>query len=160
MKSRLLNQAPKTFALVFDKGDEVTATLLQFAKANQLKASYFTAIGALSDATLGFFERERKDYKRIEIEEQVEVMSLFGNLAQDESGQHKLHAHVVIGKRDGSAHGGRAAVPRDVRAGDARARLRGGVPQPQRRRAGSAARLVRRQGLLPASATAGGGLSW
>jgi len=106
MKSKLLIKIPKTFALIFDKGDEVTATLLQFAKANQLKASYFTAIGALSDATLGFFERERKDYKRIEIEEQVEVMSLFGNIAQDESGQYKLHAHVVIGKRDGSAHGG------------------------------------------------------
>src|SRR5438874_4302914 len=106
MKSKLLIKIPKTFALIFDKGDEVTATLLQFAKANQLKASYFTAIGALSNATLGFFERERKDYKRIEIEEQVEVMSLFGNIVQNESGQHKLHAHVVIGKSDGSAHGG------------------------------------------------------
>ena len=106
MKSKLLIKTPRTFALIFDKGDEVTKSLLEFAKANQLKASYFTAIGALSKVTLGFFERERKDYKRIEIEEQVEVMSLFGNLAQDESGQHKLHAHVVIGKRDGSAHGG------------------------------------------------------
>ena len=106
MKSKLLNQAPRTFALVFDKGDEVTAKILQFAKENQLKASYFTALGSFSKATLGFFERERKDYKRIEIEEQVEVMSLFGNLAKDESAQYKLHAHVVIGKSDGSAHGG------------------------------------------------------
>src|SRR5437762_13957358 len=105
MKSKLLNKIPRTFALVFDKGDEVTVNLLQFAKENQLKASYFTALGSFSNATLGFFERARKDYKRIEIEEQVEVMSLFGNLAQDESGQRKLHAHVVIGKPDGSAHG-------------------------------------------------------
>src|SRR5207247_7712138 len=106
MKAKILNEIPRTYTLVFDKGDEVTVTLLQFAKANQLTASYFTALGSFSDATLGFFERERKDYKRIEIEEQVEVMSLFGNIAQDESGQHKLHAHVVIGKSDGSAHGG------------------------------------------------------
>src|SRR5438067_13805572 len=106
MKARLLNETPRTFALVFDKGDEVTASLLEFAKDNQLKASYFTALGSFSKVTLGFFERERKDYKRIEIEEQVEVMSLFGNLAQDARGAHKLHAHVVIGKRDGSAYGG------------------------------------------------------
>ena len=106
MKSKLLNQAPRTYALVFDKGDEVTATLLQFAKQNQLRASYFTALGSFSNATLGFFERKRKDYKRIEIEEQVEVVSLFGNLAKDESAEYKLHAHVVIGKSDGSAHGG------------------------------------------------------
>src|SRR5437763_4531301 len=101
----MLNQA-RTYALIFDKGDEVIKSLLEFAKENRLKASYVMAIGAFSKVTLGFFERERKDYKRIEIEEQVEVMSLFGNLAQDESGRHKLHAHVVIGKRDGSAHGG------------------------------------------------------
>ena len=106
MKAKLLNETPRTFALVFDKGDEVTASILQFAKQNQLKASYFTALGSFSDATLGFFERKHKDYKRIEIEEQVEVMSLFGNIARDESGQHKLHAHVVIGKSDGTAHGG------------------------------------------------------
>src|SRR5207237_9237551 len=62
--------------------------------------------GSLSNATMGFFERKRKDYKRIEIEEQVEVVSIFGNLAKDESAEYKLHAHVVIGKSDGSAHGG------------------------------------------------------
>src|SRR2546422_3830286 len=84
MNAKRLNETPRTFALVFDKGDEVTATLLQFAKENQLKASYFTALGSFSDATLGFFERERKDYKHIEIEEQVEVMSLFGNIARSE----------------------------------------------------------------------------
>jgi len=106
MRAKLLNETPRTFALVFDKGDEVTVSILEFAKENQLKASYFTALGSFSNVTLGFFERARKDYKRIEIEEQVECMSLFGNIAQDESGQHKLHAHVVIGKSDGSAHGG------------------------------------------------------
>jgi predicted DNA-binding protein with PD1-like motif len=106
MKSKLLIKIPRTFVLIFDKGDEVTKTVLEFAKENRLKASYITAIGGFSKATLGFFERQRKDYKRIEIEEQVEVMSLFGNIAKDESGQHKLHAHVVIGKSDGSAHGG------------------------------------------------------
>jgi uncharacterized protein len=106
MKSKLLNETPRTFALVLDKGDEVTATLLQFAKENQLKASFFTALGAFSNTTLGFFERERKDYKRIEVKEQVEVMSLIGNIAKDAAGKHKLHAHVVIGKPDGSAHGG------------------------------------------------------
>ena len=102
MKSKLLIKIPKTFVLVFDKGDEVTAILLGFARENQLKASYFTALGSFSDAVLGFFERERKDYKRIEMQEQVEVMSLFGNIARDESGEHKLHAHVVVGKSDGS----------------------------------------------------------
>jgi len=107
MKSKLINGgAEKTFALIFDKGDEVNVTLLDFAKENKLNASHFTAIGAFSDCTLGFFERERKDYKRISIREQVEVVSLTGNIVVTENGEHKLHAHVVVGKDDGTAHAG------------------------------------------------------
>jgi uncharacterized protein len=106
VKTKLIHdEEEKTFAIIFDKGDEVASGLLAFAKENKLSASHFTAIGAFERVTLGFFERERKDYKRIAIEEQVEVLSLVGNVALDESGP-KVHAHVVVGKRDGTAHGG------------------------------------------------------
>ena len=106
MKSKLLHDGgEKTFVLVFDTGDEVVAGLLDFAKEHKLAAS-MTAIGAFERVTLGFFESERKDYKKIHINEQVEVMSLIGNIALDESGQPKVHAHVVVGRRDGTAHGG------------------------------------------------------
>ena len=95
----------KTFAIIFDKGDEVASGLLAFAKENKLSASHFTAIGAFERVTLGFFERERKDYKRITIDEQVEVLSLVGDIASGDD-EPKVHAHVVVGKADGTAHGG------------------------------------------------------
>jgi predicted DNA-binding protein with PD1-like motif len=94
------------FALVFDKGDEVVAQLVAFAGDNHLVSGFLTGIGAFSDVTFGFFEKERQDYKRIVINEQVEVMSLKGNVALDGRGEPKLHAHVVVGKVDGTAHGG------------------------------------------------------
>lgn len=107
MKARLLQQAaPKTFAVVFDKGDEVLAGLTELARAHRLGASRFTAIGAFTDVTVGYFERDRKDYKRIPILEQVEVLSLAGDITLDERGEPKVHAHVVVGKSDGTAHGG------------------------------------------------------
>ena len=106
MKTKLIyNNGEKTFAIIFDKGDEVASGLLAFAKENKLSASHFTAIGAFERVTLGYFERERKDYKRIHINEQVEVLSLVGDIALDED-EPKVHAHVVIGKADGTAHGG------------------------------------------------------
>jgi predicted DNA-binding protein with PD1-like motif len=106
MKSKLLSDGDeKTFVIVFDAGDEVVAGLLDFAKEHRLAAS-LTAIGAFERVTLGFFESERKDYKKIHINEQVEVMSLIGNIALDESGRPKVHAHAVVGKADGTAHGG------------------------------------------------------
>jgi uncharacterized protein len=106
VRTKLIHDASeKTFAIVLDKGDEVTSSLLTFAKDNKLSASHFTAIGAFDSVTLGFFERDRKDYKRIRIEEQVEVLSLAGDITLEDD-RPKVHAHVVVGKSDGSAHGG------------------------------------------------------
>lgn len=39
------------------------------------------------------------------MKKQVEVMSLIGTIATTDSGP-KIHAYVVIGKSDGTAHGG------------------------------------------------------
>jgi uncharacterized protein len=91
---------------VFDTGEEVVAGLLRFAQNHKLTGAHLTAIGAFERVTLGFFDVIKKDYKRIAIQEQVELMSLVGNIAQDDKGDPKLHAHVVVGKSDGSAHGG------------------------------------------------------
>jgi predicted DNA-binding protein with PD1-like motif len=106
MKAKLINTGPqKTWALIFDKGDEVIHGLKQFAREQHLGASQFTAIGAFSDLTLGFFVMDKKDYNRIPIHEQVEVLSLVGDIALKDD-EPKVHAHVVVGKMDGTAHGG------------------------------------------------------
>jgi hypothetical protein len=40
MKSNLLQESPKTYALVFDKGDEVMTGLSEFAKRQRLSGSH------------------------------------------------------------------------------------------------------------------------
>ncbi|HEY3461238.1 MAG TPA: PPC domain-containing DNA-binding protein [Casimicrobiaceae bacterium] len=106
MRAKVLDDAgERTWALVFDVGDEVVSTLTQFASLHQLTAARFTAIGAFSEATLGYFDAGKKAYEKIPVREQVEVLSLIGDVALDR-GQPKIHAHVVVGKRDGSARGG------------------------------------------------------
>ena len=107
MKEKLLHEesGQKTFAVVFDTGDEVASGLLAFAKEKGLAASHFKAIGAFSDVTFGFFDLSAKDYQKLAINEQVEVLSLIGNIALS-NGEPKVHAHVVVGKADGTAHGG------------------------------------------------------
>jgi len=106
MKSKLINESgEKTFVVIFEKGDEVLETLRRFANEQRLLASHFTAIGALSDVVIGFFDLVQKDYKKIPIGEQVEVLSLTGDIAF-EGDVPKIHAHIVVGKSDGTAHGG------------------------------------------------------
>lgn len=107
MKSKLIHdqQGEKTFALIFDTGDEAMSGLVEFAKANKLGASRFTAIGAFRDVTLGYFDWESKEYKKIPVRDQVEVLSLIGDVAVKD-GEPKVHAHVVVGRFDGSTRGG------------------------------------------------------
>src|SRR5215467_4468185 len=106
MKSKLINDGEqKTFALIFDPGDEVIDSLTEFANSMRLKASQFTAIGAFSRATLGYFDFSMKDYKKIPVKEQTEVLIMAGDITiyQNEA---KVHAHVVLGKSDGVTVGG------------------------------------------------------
>lgn len=63
----------RTFAVVFDTGDEVMAGLQAFAREQRLAGSHFSAIGACQSVTLGYFEWETRQYRPIPIEEQVEV---------------------------------------------------------------------------------------
>jgi predicted DNA-binding protein with PD1-like motif len=94
-----------TWAIILDKGEEAVGTLTKFAREQGITAAHFTAIGAFSRATIGYFDRARKDYKRIPVTSQVEVLSLIGDVALD-GREPKLHAHVVLGTDDGTARGG------------------------------------------------------
>ncbi|CAL61860.1 conserved hypothetical protein; putative DNA-binding motif [Herminiimonas arsenicoxydans] len=106
MRSKLINDgSEKTYALILETGEEVVSQLQRFIKENDLAASRFTAIGAFSSATLAYFNWDQKDYEKIAVSEQVEVLSLIGDVAKQD-GESKSHIHVVVGKRDGSAHGG------------------------------------------------------
>lgn len=108
MRSRRLDDSDgrATYALVFDTGDEVSETLLAFAREHRVSGASFTGIGALEDVVLGYFEWESKKYKRIPVREQVEVVSLVGNIARSPDGGPALHAHIVVGRSDGMAMGG------------------------------------------------------
>jgi uncharacterized protein len=97
MKAKIIHEgtngvtpSERTFALIFDKGDEVISGLTAFAKDRSLSACHLTAIGAFSDLTVGFFDWETKDYTKIPIREQVEVLSLVGTA----HGGHLMEAHV------------------------------------------------------------------
>jgi predicted DNA-binding protein with PD1-like motif len=106
MRAKVLNESPeRTIALVLDRGDEVMSTLQRFAAEHHLTASRLSAIGAFEAATLGYFDWERKVYERVPVAEQVEVLSLIGDIALDGTTP-RIHAHVVVGRRDGSTVGG------------------------------------------------------
>jgi len=107
MKTKMINCGEqKTWVLVLEKGDEAVGSIQGFAREHGIAAAQLTGIGAFSDAVLGFFDWETKDYKRIPIKEQVEVVSLLGDVAVGTDGKPALHPHAVVSRADGMAMGG------------------------------------------------------
>jgi len=107
MKTAMLAQDDglRTFVVVCDTGDEAMKALTSFAVDQRLGGSHFTAIGAFSRAVVAYFDWTSKQYQHISIDEQVEVLSLVGDVSV-ENDEPKVHAHVVLGKADATAHGG------------------------------------------------------
>jgi uncharacterized protein len=106
MNFKQIDQTPKTFILVFETGDELMEGLSGFAQEQRLSAASFKGIGGLSSARLAWFNWETKQYEpSVTLDEQVELLSLVGDVALYEN-KSTVHAHAVVGKRDGTAHGG------------------------------------------------------
>jgi predicted DNA-binding protein with PD1-like motif len=107
MKTKLLHQENgfRTFAVVFEKNEDVREPLLAFAREQGISGAQVTAIGAFNEATLAYFDRQARQYKEIPVQEQVEVLSLAGNLGRQEE-KPVLHAHAVVSRADGTTLGG------------------------------------------------------
>lgn len=107
MKAKLLHDGPeKTFALIYETGDEAIAGLRRFAADHRPRSAHFTAIGAFRDVVLAYFDWPTKRYQDIPVNEQVEVLTLAGDIAWKDDGEPVVHAHVVVGRSDGSTRGG------------------------------------------------------
>jgi uncharacterized protein len=107
VRSRLIHDegGQRTFLLVFDTGEEAMGGLSEFARGQSLSAAQLTGIGAFSDVLLGYFDWQAKEYARIPVGEQVEVVSLLGDVALEDE-EPVVHAHVVVAHSDGRASGG------------------------------------------------------
>ncbi|HEY4780992.1 MAG TPA: PPC domain-containing DNA-binding protein [Chthoniobacterales bacterium] len=107
MKIQLLKGGMENmeYAVIFAKGDEAFSGLQEFAEKYQIQSAHFTAIGALNGATLAWFDPQRKMYRKIPIDGQVEVVSMIGDIALYQ-GKPTVHTHMVVGLPDGTTKGG------------------------------------------------------
>jgi uncharacterized protein len=108
MKSKTLSDRPgaQVQVVILDAGEEAFATLTKFANEAKIAAAALTAIGAFESAVVGWFDFASKSYRRIEVDEQCEVLSAIGDVAVGDDGKASLHVHIVLGLSDGSTRGG------------------------------------------------------
>ncbi|HZC98564.1 MAG TPA: PPC domain-containing DNA-binding protein [Bradyrhizobium sp.] len=108
MKTRVVSDQPgeQVHVVILDSGEEAFATLTRFANQTGISAASLSAIGAFERATVGWFDFASKSYRKIEVNEQCEVLSAIGDIAVGDDGKASLHIHIVLGLSDGSTRGG------------------------------------------------------
>ena len=108
MQSKLVAESAgqRIFVIILEPGEEAFSTISDFAVKEQFSAASLTALGAFSEATVGWFDFAGKTYRSIPVAQQCEVLSALGDIAIDDNGKPSLHVHVVLGLSDGSTRGG------------------------------------------------------
>jgi len=108
-KARLVATHPdgtKTYVLVLIQGDQVQAAIAAFANDHHVVDAHFSAIGAVRDPVVAWFDGSRKQYKAMALHEQMEVLTLSGDVTLGVDGRPAVHTHLALARSDGAAWGG------------------------------------------------------
>jgi uncharacterized protein len=108
LQYRVISTGPhgeKTYAVIFGKGDEVMSGLTEFAEHENIQAAQISAIGAFQHAVFAWFDDERKAFRNVPIDRQVEACSVLGDIGLV-AGKPAVHVHGVVALPTGETRGG------------------------------------------------------
>jgi len=89
-----------TVALRLDKNDEIIESVMQVAKAENIRVASVTGIGGTDDFTIGVFNMEKHEYNKFSFSGTHEITSLVGNINTME-GKPYVHLHITAAGQDG-----------------------------------------------------------
>ncbi len=95
----------RPYVLRLDESEEILAIIERFLAEQDIRLGHFLAFGGFSGVALQYFNVSTERYETRQIDEQLEVVSLLGNIALME-GKPKVHAHCVVGDRHERTYGG------------------------------------------------------
>jgi uncharacterized protein len=102
-----LGKSARTYKIHMVKGDEIMSGLTDFAEKYKIKNGHFTALGAINKGTFGWSDVESgKGQKKIDLNQEAEIVSLMGSVTTDSQGRANVHGHGTVALSDGSVKGG------------------------------------------------------
>lgn len=93
------------YQLRFESGEVIANRLLKWLARNRIGYATMTGLGAVSGATVAYWNAESREYEHHVLNEQLEVVSLIGNVTIKD-GAPFTHIHVTLGASDLSIRGG------------------------------------------------------
>lgn len=94
-----------TVVVRLDPGDEICASLLEFAGREKITLAELQGLGAINDFDVGVFNTQTKEYHANTFKGSYEIVSLTGSLTVMDNKPY-LHAHLSAGDDKGNVVGG------------------------------------------------------
>lgn len=95
----------RTFLFSIHKGEDLLLTIQQFCHHHQVRCGLINAIGAVERATVSVYDQKAKKYNKINLEKELEILSLCGNVSLFDD-KPMVHAHVMFADAEAKAFGG------------------------------------------------------
>ncbi len=77
----IAHQEKDGYVLNIERGEEFLSSLRAFLEKEKINAGYFTGLGAAGELELAYYNLSTKKFERHTIKEDVEILSLVGNVA-------------------------------------------------------------------------------
>jgi predicted DNA-binding protein with PD1-like motif len=102
-----LGKGGRTYRVTMTKGDEIISGLTDFAEKYHIRHAHLTGLGAIGKGLFGWTDVERRvGQKKIEINQEAEIVSMVGSISPDRDGTTMVHVHGSVALQDGSVKGG------------------------------------------------------
>ncbi|MCX5782940.1 MAG: DNA-binding protein [Elusimicrobia bacterium] len=103
----------RTYIFRLSKGDDIISALQSFCHNNQLKCGIITAIGAVSKLTFAFYDKKKKKYNKMIVQQDLEILNLTGSISIMDD-KPMVHVHITVSGEDGKAFGGHLMAGTEV----------------------------------------------
>jgi len=95
----------RAFLFSIHKGEDLLQAIQYFCHHHQVRCGMINAVGAVERATFTIYDQKAKKYNKVNIEKELEILSLSGNISLFDD-KPMVHAHVTFSDSEGKAFGG------------------------------------------------------
>lgn len=88
-----------------ERGEEIVESVTKLCKEEGIRLGRVTGIGATNKVKIGLFNVETKEYHSTELEGDMEITNLSGNISTMDGGVY-IHLHITVCDEDNKAFGG------------------------------------------------------
>ena len=95
----------RTFIGRLSNGSDLYESIAKFCQYEDIQIGRITAIGAVKNAAVAYYDQRRKKYGTVKFKKEMEILSCLGNVSLKE-GKPFVHVHIALADDKGKVFGG------------------------------------------------------